>query len=106
MTDWSKLRDAYGPADDIPALLDRLVPAAEGAVWSDLWSRLCHQGTVYSASFAALPALARAARSWPPDRREAALALAGAIVASNDRFQLTTDPLREHASTIASLYSL
>lgn len=54
MTDWSQLSHAYGTAEDIPGLLDRLEPDPRSPVWNDLWSSLCHQGTVYTASYAAL----------------------------------------------------
>jgi hypothetical protein len=54
------LKHAYGAAGDIPDLLRQLEsnleeesPAAEP--WFTLWSSLCHQGDVYSASFAAVP---------------------------------------------------
>ena len=57
---WGGLRHAYGTAEDIPALLQAIAtyPAdsspTEGP-WFELWSALCHQGDVYSASFAAVP---------------------------------------------------
>jgi hypothetical protein len=84
MTDWHSLRHAYGNADDLPALLDRLSPDPEADVWERLWSRICHQGTVYSASFAALPALANYAERWSPTQRYQALVLAAFILASTD----------------------
>jgi hypothetical protein len=84
MTEWRSLRHAYGSAADVPALLDRLTPRAEAGVWGELWSRICHQGTVYSASFAALPALAAAAERWSPTERVQALVLAGSILSSDD----------------------
>lgn len=58
--DWSNLAHAYGAATDIPALLARLGDPDSGdpaAVWHGLWSALCHQGDVYSASFAAVPCI-------------------------------------------------
>jgi hypothetical protein len=62
--DWSGLRDAYGDAAGVPDLLERLwSPDAtdrEPAI-DELWSRLCHQETVYSASAAAIPSLVHAA---------------------------------------------
>jgi hypothetical protein len=66
--DWQLLSHAYGPAGDIPALLDRArtdrrpvhVP---GSAWFDLWSALCHQGDAYTASYAAAPALVEIAQS-------------------------------------------
>ncbi len=84
MVDWGRLSHAYGPAADVPALLARLSPEPVTDVWEKLWSRLCHQGTVYPASFAALPALTDAAARWKPEERSMVLALAGAILASDD----------------------
>jgi len=56
---WDDLRHAYGAAGDIPPLLRRLTsfPTSQGRAepWHSLWSALCHQGDVYSASFAAVP---------------------------------------------------
>jgi len=84
MTDWRKLNHAYGAADDVPDLLARMSPGASDEVWDELASRLCHQGTVYSASFAALPALEEAARGWAPSERVEPLMLAAHILASDD----------------------
>jgi hypothetical protein len=60
--DWSTLSHAYGVADDIPTLLASLrwAPAPHDArdePWFSLWSALCHQGDVYTASYAAVPEL-------------------------------------------------
>lgn len=57
---WAELVHAYGAASDIPALLRRLAesPQQQGPdaePWFTLWSSLCHQGDVYSASYAAIP---------------------------------------------------
>ena len=84
MPDWPSLHHAYGSAGDVPAFLNAIVPDPQAEVWDDLWSRLCHQGTVYSASFAALPFLADIAGTWSPVDRMPILSLAGQIVASND----------------------
>ena len=62
--EWSGLRDAYGDAAVVPSLLERLWSpgAADRQLAIDeLWSRLCHQETVYSASAAAIPSLVDAA---------------------------------------------
>ena len=82
--DWSNLSQAYGPAGDIPELLDRMVCDAGDPVWHDLFSCLCHQGTVYSASFPALPVMLAFARTCPSSERTAPLDLAGAIWSSDD----------------------
>ncbi|MCM2424092.1 hypothetical protein [Streptomyces sp. RKAG293] len=83
MTDWSQLKHAYGTADDIPGLFERLGTEPNDEGWSDLWSRLCHQGSVYSASFAALPLLADLGSEAGKDG-DNALLLAGAIAAAAD----------------------
>jgi hypothetical protein len=69
--DWSALRHAYGSASDIPARLEHARHAApprdyRDEPWFSLWSALCHQGDVYTASYAAVPelvAIAEARRS-------------------------------------------
>ena len=59
--EWSRLSHAYGPASDTPKLLTDLAhspgPKADyrSEPWFSLWSSLCHQGDVYTASYAALP---------------------------------------------------
>jgi hypothetical protein len=106
MVDWASLRDAYGPAVGVPALLTRLSPEPDAPVWDELWSRLCHQGTVYSASFAALPALEAAAGRWPPAQRAAVLHLAAGIVASRDVAGRRDEFVRGLQPTLARLEQL
>ncbi|MBH1555208.1 hypothetical protein I5U56_13555 [Stenotrophomonas maltophilia] len=65
---WGELQHAYGAADDIPELLANLIiPKGERSeddpiedTWHELWSSLCHQGDVYTASFAAVPHIVNA----------------------------------------------
>jgi|SRR3989338_1247234 len=58
---WSELRDAYGAASDVPKLLEQLAENprpkkdAREEPWFMLWSKLCHQGDIYTASYAAVP---------------------------------------------------
>lgn len=106
MTDWSQLDHAYGTAEDIPGLLRQLEPGGSDRVWSDLWSRLCHQGSVYSASHAALPTLTRLAHEWSPGDRDRPLMLAGAILASIDQPYGQPDPHVAYAAEIAELRAL
>jgi hypothetical protein len=82
--DWSSQKHAYGNAVDIPALLGKLTPDPQASVWEELWSRLCHQGTVYSASFAVLPTFLNLAEQWMPKDRIPLLSLAGAIFGATD----------------------
>ncbi|MFK0114180.1 hypothetical protein [Streptomyces sp. NPDC091217] len=106
MTDWSQLHHAYGTAEDIPGLLDAVSLVPKDADWTELWSRLCHQGTVYSASYAALPALRDMAREWSPSDRQMPLYLAGAIVASVDQPYGDQDPHVAYASEMSDLTRL
>lgn len=51
--DWSNLTDAYGPAVDVPKWLEKVLTAkgrALGEALGELYSRVLHQGTIYSAS--------------------------------------------------------
>jgi hypothetical protein len=57
---WDQLRHAYGPASNIPDLLRQLTAnpqpvKVDDGPWESLWSALCHQGDVYTASYAAVP---------------------------------------------------
>ena len=103
MTDWSQLTHAYGTAEDVPGLLDEVEPDPGHPVWVALWSRLCHQGTVYPASFAALPVLVEKARHWSAADRVMPLVLAGAIVASVDQPYGDVDPHVAYAAEVAEL---
>jgi len=68
---WSSLADAYGDASGIPDLLRALAadpgpkPGYEAEPWFSLWSGLCHQGDVYTASYAAVPHIVRIAFEAP-----------------------------------------
>jgi hypothetical protein len=67
---WSDLRHAYGSASDIPAMLrelEQLPPhdGSEAPPYFILWSSLCHQGDVYTASYAAVPHIIRVLASAP-----------------------------------------
>jgi hypothetical protein len=106
MVDWASLHHAYGAAADVAALLDRLSPDPTDNVWGDLWSRICHQGSVYSASFAALPLLADAAARWQPKQRTQPLALAGCILSSKDSRNLVEIFFRENHSVVRRFQEL
>jgi HEAT repeat protein len=56
--DWGSLNHAYGEASDVPEILRSLLSpeAAENAAY-ELYGNIWHQGTVYSATAAAVPFL-------------------------------------------------
>ena len=86
MTAWGSLRDVYGSAEQVPSLL--AAAEASGAqnsgVWDELWGRLCHQGTVAEASYAALPVLAAMSERHEAAGYVPAVHLAACIIASTD----------------------
>jgi hypothetical protein len=81
---WASLSTAYGPASDLPPLL-RQVPGASSPAepnsepWFSLWSSLCHQSDVYTASFAAVPHILEDASRRQPYHRLEHLHLCGYI---------------------------
>jgi len=103
-TEWHTLNHAYGDAGDIPGLLDDLSPNPHAKVWDELWSRVCHQGTIYGASYPVLPYLLRAASQWTPAGRVMPLCLAGSIVSSDDRDRV--GDTAAFASTVEALHRL
>ena len=56
--DWARLKHAYGPATDVPAMLRELAGDGEAShAFDELFTSLNHQGSVYSATSAAIPFL-------------------------------------------------
>lgn len=56
--EWSKLSDAYGSAEDIPVIFEQAINLKpeklelQSGPCFELWSRLRHQGSIYTASYA------------------------------------------------------
>ncbi|MEM7595037.1 MAG: hypothetical protein AAF383_26650 [Cyanobacteria bacterium P01_A01_bin.83] len=84
MVDWSSLRDVGGSAEYLPALLEELETSRDPKILDILWKRLCHQGSVFSASFAALPHLVRIAEQWSSSERISIIHLAVSILSGED----------------------
>jgi len=105
VTDWAELRDVYGSAAAIPALLADAALTTDWAapVWNELWGRLCHQGTVSPASYAALPALAQIAESRADVALDPAIFLAASIIASTDGPPEATDVRSVYRTQIETL---
>lgn len=82
---WAELNHAYGPAEDVPAMLRTLFTGSQEAAAEaeqELWSSINHQGSVYPATPAAVSFLAKAAAAGV--QRESALSLLAGIAQSND----------------------
>ena len=67
---WHSLTHAYGIASNVPGLLRQLEEypqrvEADSEPFFSLWSALCHQGDVYSASYAAAPIILDIAAKAP-----------------------------------------
>lgn len=67
---WSKLEHGYGSGDtQVPDLLKKLEKypkwGSDNDPFSDLFGCICHQGSVYSSSFAAVPHIARIVEANP-----------------------------------------
>ena len=105
MTDWGTLRGPFGPATEVPELLRRgeLTSDFDDEAWGELWDALIHQGTVYSASYAALPALCAMAVARPDVALEPAYFLATSIIASSDLHDVAPIARTKYAAEIASL---
>jgi len=106
--DWDELLDAYGSAVGIPALLEQAAstPDIQAPVWGELWGRLCHQGTVYPASFAALPLLADMAVRMPIDVNLQPLFLAASILAGTNEPELSLQARQQFPAELAALRDL
>jgi hypothetical protein len=109
---WRELAQAYGPADDVPRLLEHLDRVGErerAELWFGLWGLLCHQGTVYTASYAAAPHLVAFAARRPLADRVQALHLAGAIEAGRhgpDAPPVPDDLARGYHAAVAGIAAL
>lgn len=104
MTEWALLHDAYGSAAVVGDLLERA--GSDADAWDELWSRLCHQGTVYSASYAALPRLTELAIRWSGGDFNQALFLATGILASTDGPKPPSTVRSENAEQVRLLREL
>ncbi|WP_332643251.1 hypothetical protein [Aeromicrobium sp.] len=102
MADWPNLQDAYGSAEAVPSLLADAEHGDKSA-WEELWGRLCHQGTVSSASYAALPRLAAMAGRNSAVGYDEALGLAASIISASDRPPGFDNVRESYADELATL---
>lgn len=79
---WATLQHAYGTAQDTPEHLLALL-SDDADMWqeamSNLWASICHQGTVYAASCAAVPFLLEIVAMFPDARKPELLQLLGGL---------------------------
>jgi hypothetical protein len=108
--DWSLLSHAFGAADDLPEILSALSPDPSSEPWGELWGRVCHQGTTYTASPYVLPRLLELAGGWEPKCRVMPITLAASIAASGEfdihGFEVIVDGLYRLARETASAEGL
>ncbi|ALG08451.1 hypothetical protein [Kibdelosporangium phytohabitans] len=80
--DWSQLHHAYGPADDVPPLLEQLRGEDWEEALGELFGSILHQGSIYPATVAALPSIVAIARDPGAEGRVGALWLVGTYAES------------------------
>jgi len=110
---WSELSHAYGFAGNLEPLLRSLYdfpPESRPAVapWHTLWSSLCHQGDVYSASFAAVPVILDALGTRPKSATLSYFQLPVCIELARvaHHFEIPVDLEKSYFASIAKLPSL
>ena len=94
---WKSLSHAYRDAADVPTMLEELFRASADArsdAWSTVWSSLCHQGSVYTATYAAVPHIVEHAVSATRAARDNCLIFVGAVAKSTDAAPIP-DELRD-----------
>ncbi|MGI2294206.1 hypothetical protein [Paenibacillus sp. GXUN7292] len=123
---WGKLTGPYGPADNVPVLLQQLAKEYSQEVFDELFQEyLFHQNTIYTATFAAMPFLAQLACSTTDEevrkelyincgiieasrdeRDEAPFPASWATLADDAGSALCTDLYREYVDAIGKLRAL
>jgi hypothetical protein len=86
---WSALRHAYGPADDVLALLFAVTVGTDDVrhvAWWELWGNVHHQGTVYEATVPSVPFIHAIAGSGDAEDRVQALQYLREIAVADGSF--------------------
>lgn len=81
-TRWKELRQAYGSAKDTPELLKKL--ENDPKLWDEVWSTLCHQNDIYSATYAAIPHLVLLAKQGDLEHQLWTLIFCGTVKSSGN----------------------
>jgi hypothetical protein len=94
--EWSRLKHAYGAAEDVPDLIRALTSRSADerrAAWHELYGTLWHQGTIYEATLHAVPFFIElAASDETPDRGEI-LSYLGALADGSSYLDVHQDAL-------------
>jgi hypothetical protein len=93
---WATVGHAYGPATDVPVLLEALTGSREQqqhALW-ELQGTIWHQGTVYEATAYAVPFLARLVLTEPAPLRDELLDLLAYIATGSSYLDVHQDLIR------------
>lgn len=87
---WALLHHAYGVASDVPEML-RALAGGDDRIWSEIYSALCHQGDVDTATFAALPHIVAIGASRPRAEQTTFWVFAGDVARSRDQGPVPPD---------------
>lgn len=94
--DWSSLRDAYGPATNVPAYIRAMAstePTHRSCAMQILFQTIWHQGTIYSASASAIPFLVKLMEAeGPHDKVDVAFLLANLVDGRPSFFRCENNP--------------
>ena len=100
---WKALRHAYGSAGDVPGML-REMKRRGFSVEDDadlLWSYLCHQGTVYTATYAAAPHVLPLIDRQSVENQVMLLSFLGSVASSLDADPVPQELRPAYEETIA-----
>ena len=100
---WADLEQAYGSAANVPAMLDKLRHMRDRDAWDDIWASLCHQGTVYTATYAAVPHIFDIFQSASEAEREEFIMFFGRVAASLDGAPIPKRLESEYAKAIQAV---
>ncbi len=84
---WKELRQAYGPAKDMPGHIKAMAKSTPKEIidgksaWSEVWNSLCHQYSTYTATYAAIPHLVSIAENGSLEMQLEALIFCGTVSA-------------------------
>ena len=113
---WKELRHAYGSAEQVPALLRAIAAEAvprysdhpakarsNPTHWDEVYSSLCHQGSAYSATYAAFPHIVEIAERDGVAMRAETMVLAGSIIIHNNPDNVPDDLTADFQMAIANV---